>query len=542
VVDIKSPTPAASGWEITRRRLLERSAATAGVLWLGGLGVATGRAAGKDSAASFAGMNVVLFLTDQERTVQHFPRGWSERNLPGLMKLQQHGLTFENAFTNACMCSPARSTLMSGFFPAQHGVKYTLEANMKPPTYPQVALPTPAVLANIATVMSAAGYSVVYKGKWHCSKPAGATWAPSDLTAYGFSRWNPDDAGANQSIAEMGGGITNNDGRFMTSAGDVETGDEGALDFIRSGAASRQPFFMIISLVNPHDVLAYPSNYKAAGYSPEWLEGAIGLPATVGEDLRRKPKAQKAFREIFNLSGGLPTAQQKRNYLNFYGNLMKASDDYLVNVLAALDSVATSSGSTLYDDTLVIRTADHGEMGLAHGGLRQKNFNAYEESIRVPLVYSNPGLFAKPRRSRALVSHVDFLPTLAGLFAAPAAARSAWAGKDYSPIVLRSDVRPVQDHIVFTYDDFQAGQARGPYVPAPQHIASIREVRWKIAQYYDPAGTVEPEWELYDLKADPLERINLARSGHRRTAAENVQYARLRRKLAKVRSSRLQPV
>ena len=72
---------------------------------------------------------------------------------------------------------------MSGYFPAQHGVKYTLEADMEPPAYPQVPLPTPSTLANIATVMSAAGYNVIYKGKWHCSKPAGAAWSPSDLSA-----------------------------------------------------------------------------------------------------------------------------------------------------------------------------------------------------------------------------------------------------------------------------------------------------------------------------------------------------------------------
>ena len=72
------------------------------------------------------------------------------------------------------MCSPARSTLMTGYFPAQHGVKYTLEEDMPAAEYPQVELPTD--LANLATVMSAAGYNVVYKGKWHCSKPAGGTW------------------------------------------------------------------------------------------------------------------------------------------------------------------------------------------------------------------------------------------------------------------------------------------------------------------------------------------------------------------------------
>ena len=87
-------------------------------------------------------MNVLVFLTDQQRAIQHFPPGWSERNLPGLTRLQEHGLTFDNAFTNACMCSPARSTLMSGYFPAQHGVKYTLETDMPAPEYPQVELAT----------------------------------------------------------------------------------------------------------------------------------------------------------------------------------------------------------------------------------------------------------------------------------------------------------------------------------------------------------------------------------------------------------------
>jgi len=51
-------------------------------------------------------------------------------------------MLFDHAFTNACMCSPARSTLMSGYFPAQHGVKYTLETDMPAPQYPQVELAT----------------------------------------------------------------------------------------------------------------------------------------------------------------------------------------------------------------------------------------------------------------------------------------------------------------------------------------------------------------------------------------------------------------
>ena len=163
-------------------------------------------------------MNIILFLTDQERAIQHFPPNWLRQNLPGMRRLRQHGLSFERAFTNACMCSPARSTLMSGYFPAQHGVKYTLEEDMPPNEYPQVELPTD--LKNLATVMKAAGYNVVYKGKWHCSKPAENEDAqPSDLEKYGFLRWNPPDAGANQSVPEAGGGFIDNDGRFIDQVG-----------------------------------------------------------------------------------------------------------------------------------------------------------------------------------------------------------------------------------------------------------------------------------------------------------------------------------
>ncbi len=149
----------------------------------------------------------------------------------------------------------------------------------------------------------------------------------------------------------------------------------------------------------------------------------------------------------------------------------------------------------------MIATADHGEMGTAHGGLRQKNFNFYEESIRVPLVYSNPRLFKKAETNHALVSHVDFLPTLASLVGAPADARSAWQGVDYSDQILSRSPKPAQDYTVFTYDDWQSGQARGPYPQPPNHVVSIREQRYKLARYYDADGKVPDQWEMYDLKS-----------------------------------------
>jgi len=526
------------GKGLTRKQLLGSGASVAAAALLAqGAGVEA-LAARKGGGRDVKGMNVILFLTDQERGIQHFPSSWLRQNLPGMRRLRRHGLSFERAFTNACMCSPARSTLMTGYFPAQHGVKYTLEEDMPASEYPQVNLPLPAEMPNLATVMRAAGYNVVYKGKWHCSKPAVKEDAqPSDLEKYGFLRWNPPDAGANQTVPEAGGGYIDNDGRFIESVGDMAAGDEGVMQYLSSAAARQQPFFLVISLVNPHDVLFYPSRtFEEAGYDRSWLQGDIEVPPTSEEDLSTKPSVQEEFLRIFNLTGKPRTQAEKRAYLNFYGNLMRSSDNYVVNVLDKLEETG------LLDDTLIVRTADHGEMGLTHGGLRQKNFNFYEEAIRVPLVYSNPKLFPRPQSSDALVSHVDFLPTLASLAGAPKSARADWQGVDYSKLVLDpSQEGSAQDYIVFTYDDYQSGQKSPPYPKPPNHIVSIREGRWKLARYYDTAklNPKRPQWEMYDLETDPEETENIAHPGYQRSPTQERQLQRLKRRLARVEETRL---
>jgi arylsulfatase A-like enzyme len=502
--------------KLTRSELLKAAAVAAPGLTLGRVAGASAKAKPK----SLKGMNVILFITDQERAIQHFPGGWAKKHLPGMTRLQKHGVTFENAFTNACMCSPARSTLFSGYLPAQHGVKYTLEEKMPAAKYPQVELSTD--LPNLGTVMNAAGYTSVYKGKWHASK----AHTKRDLEKYGFDGWDPPDAGANQDLDQAGGGNADHDGRYMD---DVRA-------YLGSRARKDQPFFLVVSLVNPHDVLFYPSHIEDSGYDSSWLKGDIDLPATWNENLATKPTAQALFLALVNFLGPIDTADQAREYLNFYANLMKASDAYLVDILDLL------AKKKLLDDTLIIRTADHGEMGMAHGTLRQKNFNMYEESLRVPLVFSNPRLFPKAKRSSALVSHVDLLPTMASHFNAPKNARADWEGVDYSRNVLDPSAATRQSYTVFTFDDWQSGQPTPPYIPPPNHVVSVRETRWKIGRYYDTAGKVPDQWEFYDLENDPAEATNLAFAGHTRTAEQEREFQRLQGKLAKVQKTRLKPL
>src|SRR3954452_24662794 len=219
-------------------------------------------------AGELAGMNVILFLTDQERAIQHFPDGWEAANLPGMTRLREHGLSFERAFCSSCMCSPSRASLFTGYFPAQHGVTDTLSYGT---AFSPAERVLPPDLPNMATVFATAGYDAAYKGKRHLSKllraPDNAeAWQPEDIAGYGFNRWDPPDAGENRAVSQFGGGDADNDGRIMASDGRVEDGQEGVLRYLREVATRQQPFFLVVSLVNPHDVLAYPRTWQDGGY------------------------------------------------------------------------------------------------------------------------------------------------------------------------------------------------------------------------------------------------------------------------------------
>ena len=85
---------------------------------------------------------------------------------------------------------------------------------------------------------------------------------------------------------------------------------------------------------------------------------------------------------------------------------------------------------------MIVRCSDHGEMGLSHGGLRQKAFNAYEETINIPIVVSNPVLFPGPAETEALASLVDLLPTITSLAGADAAG-AGLRGRDLTPVLAR---------------------------------------------------------------------------------------------------------
>jgi arylsulfatase A-like enzyme len=524
--------------------------------------------------------NIMLVITDQQRFPRHWPEdpGWLAQLMPNDSELARTGVRFTHGFCNSAMCSPSRATLLTGRYPAEHKVTLTLTAaDLKPDprNSPFVAgimagilrrqeaparrvlsqfgkgalrlgpksgnEPTlPESMPNLGTVLGDAGYTVAYKGKWHLTHPSGGPgvmfggWAAEDsqvLARLGFGDWEPPDAGENAKAEHFGGG----------NAGEGSGWDE---VYTRQAEAwlkavnLPEPFCLIVSLVNPHDVLGYPASYQRGGYSPgEFQDLGVGLPSTLGEDLSSKPAVQSLMRMgMAAYMGPLRTRQQQLDYVNFYAHLHRVVDEKIGRLVSALGD--GGDPASLRSRTVVVRCSDHGEMGLAHGGLRQKMFNVYEETINVPLVFSNPVLFPEPVETDSLASLVDVMPTLATLagaqapdglrgrdltpILASAAAKTNGSGADLSAVTEHSaPAASVQDMIHFTYDDHQAGTAMQDAPGQPNRIRAIRTRDAKYAVYYDPSGHQQTEYELYDLDRDPTEVENLVavRTGAARSRA-----------------------
>jgi choline-sulfatase len=479
--------------------------------------------------------NLLFIITDQDRGLMHFPPGWEEQNLTAMPRLRKHGITFTQAFCSTCMCSPSRATLFTGLYPSEHNVILTLTQDM---TYSDQEPTLSTSAPNLSYMLSESGYNVSYIGKWHLSKGADGRFdsmTSEDLLAYGYSGWIPPDAGEDVAPEHFGGGLANHDLDYVSQA----------LDFLYQvqRGNSTEPFALFLSLVNPHDVLAFPKDWKN-DYSPEYLKGDIELPATVNEDLSQKPTVQQMLVPyLADGLGPLPTDEMKRQYLNFYGNLIAHADTQINTVLDVLYQVFdTVTGRSLADNTLIIRTADHGEMGLTHNGMRQKIFNAYEETMSIPMVISNPVLFPKPEVSSQLFSLVDMMPTVDGLLKLGNPLNYTFRGSDLSPVIRNpKTTEVVQESILFTFDDFRAGNGNSINpLPAANRIRCIREKRWKYAYYFyiAPPEQVPPqsyprEYEMYDMESDPLETNNLANENNPlyNDPAISAERERLHRKL-----------
>lgn len=499
--------------------------------------------------------NILFITTDQERYPRHWPENWMLDNLPAHKRLMANGLTFRRFFCNAAMCSPSRATLFTGMHPAQHGVTRTLTVGgSESPT--ETAL-NPAI-QTMGKMLGSVGYRVVYKGKWHISKHAdGGEPTAEDVATLGFSEWEPTTMANDAAIDNFAGGCAD---------WDRITADQ-AVAFLQGQSNTNMdssPFALFVGLGNPHDALAFPRSYDAVddetgcnNYADFDFERGIALPPTVNEDLSTKPTCQADSVNLYTVGlGAIATPLQRRQYANFYAALIQEADKQVERILDAIPAEQR-------DNTIVIYTSDHGEMGMSHGGLRQKMFNVYEETVNVPLIIHNPLLFSEAQTTDAYASLIDLMPTIASFALLPNRDEWFFYGTDLTPVVDNPS-RDVQNEILFTFDDKEIGQANGmPTTPQGDKLVAhpyfIRAIfvkdadgEWKYARYFDPNGVAGEEYEMYHLRdgtgqaVDPNEEVNLAHDAQIATSRREQFYRdkreELAQRLANLEAERLQPL
>lgn len=463
--------------------------------------------------------NILFIVADQERQRDWLPPGV---DLPNRQRLLDEGLEFTQYYTHSSPCSPSRASMMTGQHVPQHGVNENVIFPYHQPLDP--AVPT------IGHALRAQGYYTGYVGKWHLG------YGPSpDMEAHGYSDWS------------------GNDLHFMGWAGTGDAFDpwiaDQAAGWLGEHAGSSQPWCLTVGLVNPHDVMWFPID------QPEWQEHfpdetemarAIlafaqwkeddplpvyerpyerifdELPANFGDDLYTKPAVHRQwlYDQQHSIYGHLDPADTQRwlRHLDYYVALHRDGDRSLGKILEALDASGRAG------DTVVVYTADHGDMCGSHG-LRSKGPFVYQEIMRVPLYVRAPGVTTAGAKSASLASHVDLATTLPLLGGATRDDVPSFRGEDLRP-VFADPAATVRDHILFAQDTAWYERC----LPLRYAIRGMFDGRHKYARYYGVGGGTTPttgpargpklfdvdsafedqDHELYDLAEDPHELRNLA--------------------------------
>jgi arylsulfatase A-like enzyme len=234
----------------------------------------------------------------------------------------------------------------------------------------------------------------------------------------------------------------------------------------------------------------------------------VPLPASLRSGPATRP-AEVAASKYAAHAADLDEGEWRRLIAHYWG-FCSLVDAQVGRIVAHLEAQG------LLESTLVVFTADHGDMMGAHGLLEKGYPLHYEPALRVPLLVAGPGV-APGVRPRGLVSLTDVLPTVADLTGValppgppglPGRAGISAAGA-LGPAGAATPLRPYVIAETFTFDGAEGGH--GDHTAPADFEARSGTVNLSLrtpqARYVFRWNDVE---ELYDLDADPGEATNLA--------------------------------
>jgi arylsulfatase A-like enzyme len=428
-----------------RRGFIAGSAAAFTVASLRGVSEAPAPAAKKP--------NFVFMLCDEWRGQATGYAGDVNAHTPTLNKLAAESANFVNVISGLPLCCPARACLMTGQYPLTNGV-FINDVPLAPNDL------------TMGEVFKNAGYRTGYIGKWHLhGSPDGhygrrGAFIPPDKH-FGWDYWKANECDHNYNHEKY---YFDSDPTPRYWPGYAPTASsEDACSFIKAGDRT-QPFALVLSMAPPH----FPYQTAPAAYRALYAGKDISLRPNV------PPKSQA------------PGTEAARGY---YAHIA-ALDDCVKRVLATLDEQGIA------DDTVVVFSADHGDM-LFSQGLQGKLY-PWDESLRIPLLMRYPrAMGSKGMTVSDPANSPDIMPTILGLCGLPIPKKVQ--GTDFSALLKGRETKdlPSSTYINNPVSTFQLRQCG---------FDSWRGVRTRTHTY---VRAIEGPWLLYDNVADPFQKHNL---------------------------------
>jgi len=414
--------------------------------------------------------NIVLVMADQLAAT--FALGHPVVRAPHLEGLAAAGTSFRSAYCASPLCAPSRSAMLAGRPPSAIGV-YDNAAEL------------PAATPTIAHVLRAQGYHTALAGKMHFVGPDQLHGFEERLTTdvypAGFD-WTPDwrlPSAERLSWYHNMNGVLDTGVReaAMQTAYDDEVCFR-AVERIRelSLRPDRRPFFLVASFTNPHDPWEVRRRHWDA-----YRDDEIDLPAVAPIPREEADPHSIRLREMSGIDDRPLTEAEVLHARHGYYAAITYMDELVGRVLGAI------AATGLAEETVVVFTADHGEMAGERGLWFKMSF--LDGSARIPFVWRGPGIVCQSVAGP--VSHLDLAPTLAQMAGAEPM-ESAFAGRSLLPALGGADVP--EGVVTSEY------LAEGVTAPA----VMVRRGRHKLVRC--PG---DPDL-LYDLEADPRELYDLA--------------------------------
>lgn len=479
-----------------------------------------------DCSAQSPRPNVLLIFSDDH--AYQAISAYDDRltRTPQIDALASSGIRFNRCLVTNSICGPSRATLLTGKYSHKNGFfdnSCTFDGH-------QVTLPK---------LLQDADYQTGVIGKWHLrSEPIGFDhWSIlNDQGEY----YNPDFLGPEGKTRQQG------------YATDLIT--DQAIDWLQNKRSRDKPFFLMVGHKAPHrEWLPGPAHLR------DWADASLPEPETLFDDYanrasvigaqamtiarhmrmgfdlkywgsssaeqkdrasffgRMNPQQQAAIESAYEKenrqfaenppSGDALVRWKYQRYIKDYLRCIASVDDSVGKLTKAIDELGLSA------NTIVIYTSDQGFYLGEHGWYDKRWI--FEQSLRTPLIVRWPGATQPGSTSDAIVSNLDFAPTI--LDAAGIAADRGMQGRSFVPL-LKGEIPP-DWRTSFYYHYYETTTH---HVPA--HYGVVTD-RYKLVRYYQTrdGGKEVPidQWELLDLQSNPQEtRSFLNEPAHRDAQSE----------------------